>query len=105
MSCGSDVAPAPDEGEGAGGLDEAEAGPGAGAVGEQPVDVGQAVLGRATGGQDEAHGVVTDRGVDEDGGGATAAAGRRRSGLSRRAGSATGREDRSTISCSSDGVG
>jgi hypothetical protein len=39
-----DVAPAPDEGEGAGGLDEANAGPGAGAVGQQPVDVGQAVL-------------------------------------------------------------
>ena len=62
---GQHVRAAPHEGQRPAGGDEAERGPGAGAVGDERGEVGQAVLGRRPGGQHEPHGVVEDAVVDE----------------------------------------
>ena len=50
---GQDVVAAPQQGQGPAGGDEAEAGPGAGAVGDQPGEVRQAVVGGLAGGEHE----------------------------------------------------
>ena len=64
-----DVVAPPDQGQGAGGRDEPEAGARAGSVGELARQAPETVAGRRPGGQHKAHRVLRDGVVDEDVGG------------------------------------
>ncbi len=63
---GQHVVPAPQQRQGPAGGDQAEAGPGAGAVGDEGLDVGQPVAVGLPGGQHQVDGVVDDAAVDVD---------------------------------------
>ncbi len=63
---GQGVVAAPQQREGAGGGDQAEAGAGAGPEGQQLLELGQLELGGVAGGQHQAHGVLDHAVVDVD---------------------------------------